>query len=423
MNQAIQVGNDVGESVGHHKMSHSAGQEAGEAAGQQAFKDCYRPKIQNFFNSFSDPSGSLRGKSIPTPGSPQSKNEELKGQQKSWYLADLPTSSFSTFFLFGTVRTRKKKKKAVKSSAKGISAKKVFLFVLINLLLLYSLSYFGWGCGCGGGGDDTNAPTMVSICTQTDPVDVSTLNPPPQKVQDCCDPANQYQTMLSDVASNPQKCMECNSYCAPNAATAAAAALSAGQAEAGNMAAQKLQSVPQGTTPSGIPSPYVANQNAALAGDEGAGQSALNGKSTSGLGNTGLPSSGGGGSGGGLGNSGKGLGGYASGGGLTPPVPTSSPSGAALLGNSGGTYSSGGSGSTRSSRTGFGFDRSTAGVSGSGTANTMTFGETAESSNSLQGSDDPADYFTRIGLDKSIFKIVHDRYQAKSRAWIRSSLK
>jgi hypothetical protein len=34
------------------------------------------------------------------------------------------------------------------------------------------------------------------------------------------------------------------------------------------------------------------------------------------------------------------------------------------------------------------------------------------------GSDDPADYFTRIGLSESIFKQVERRYQEHERGWM-----
>jgi hypothetical protein len=40
-----------------------------------------------------------------------------------------------------------------------------------------------------------------------------------------------------------------------------------------------------------------------------------------------------------------------------------------------------------------------------------------------QGSDDPADYFTRVGLEDSIFKVVERRYREKSMNWISADLK
>jgi hypothetical protein len=87
-----------------------------------------------------------------------------------------------------------------------------------------------------------------------------------------------------------------------------------------------------------------------------------------------------------------------------------------------GVYSGGGGGAAGAGRGGFGsgFDSGGGGIAGGGGAGSIDFsgstGAEGERVDAL-GSSDPEDYFTRIALDNSLFKIVRARYQSTSLRW------
>jgi hypothetical protein len=92
---------------------------------------------------------------------------------------------------------------------------------------------------------------------------------------------------------------------------------------------------------------------------------------------------------------------------------------AATAGESAGVYKGGGAGSAAGQgRSGFGGGSSGSAVGGEGSASVEFSGVSAEGARvDPLGSSDPEDYFTRIGIDNSLFKIVRARYQSTSLRW------
>lgn len=60
---------------------------------------------------------------------------------------------------------------------------------------------------------------------------------------------------------------------------------------------------------------------------------------------------------------------------------------------------------------------SNSGIDGANATTQFGSGGGAKGDVNAMGSEDPADYFSRIGVFESIFKRVSNRYQEKSRAW------
>ncbi len=144
------------------------------------------------------------------------------------------------------------------------------------------------------------------------------------------------------------------------------------------------------------------------------GRSAIKGGANSSENNTKTASAGGGGAGGG----GGGLGGST--------LSTDPGSLLTLQGDPGGMVedanAAGGQYSGGNSRGGAGTRRSKSdNLFGSnsleGADSSMQFGNNKKGDVNAMGSEDPADYFSRIGVFESIFKRVSNRYQEKSRAW------
>ena len=81
-----------------------------------------------------------------------------------------------------------------------------------------------------------------------------------------------------------------------------------------------------------------------------------------------------------------------------------------------GSAYSGGSAATAGGSAGMGFNGNR-GLSADG--GTMNFaGESSGGVNPI-GSDDPQDYFTRLGLGENLFKIITRKYRAKATDWAR----
>ncbi|MBU6376327.1 MAG: hypothetical protein KGQ59_10055 [Bdellovibrionales bacterium] len=91
---------------------------------------------------------------------------------------------------------------------------------------------------------------------------------------------------------------------------------------------------------------------------------------------------------------------------------------AGILSGGGGGGGGGDSGGGRSIADLFG--GSGDGLGGSG-QNSEEFGATADSVSPL-GSEDPGDYFTRLGMDDDLFKIVERRYRNKAVVWAKNQL-
>ena len=86
----------------------------------------------------------------------------------------------------------------------------------------------------------------------------------------------------------------------------------------------------------------------------------------------------------------------------------------------GASYSSGGAGGADRSKLG-GSAGTSVSANGGATGN-ESFGGGSKDSEVVMRSEDPEDYFTKIELDQSIFKIVHARYQVKSSQWVSDML-
>ena len=90
----------------------------------------------------------------------------------------------------------------------------------------------------------------------------------------------------------------------------------------------------------------------------------------------------------------------------------------------GGTYAAAGAGTAESP--GGAYLRSGASLDagdGSGTTEESFTPDDPGATSKVMGTDDPDDYFTRLGLADSLFKIVERRYRQKSTAWTTDSLR
>jgi hypothetical protein len=140
------------------------------------------------------------------------------------------------------------------------------------------------------------------------------------------------------------------------------------------------------------------------------------------------PSARGGGSGGGGGGSG-GLG--SDFGKLSTAPSAGSGSGAADAtsgpsGSSGdGTYTSGAGAGAATAGNGFGYNRGSGmgGDGAGGTSEQVEFGDAGATGDVAVIGEDPEDYFTRVGIDDNLFKIVERRYGKKASGWVQDDLK
>lgn len=87
-----------------------------------------------------------------------------------------------------------------------------------------------------------------------------------------------------------------------------------------------------------------------------------------------------------------------------------------------GAYSGGGRGvANKNGNSGLGLSFGGGGGKGDdGKSNSMDFGATSDGK--AVSIDDPEDYFTRIGIEENIFKIIHKRYESVALSWLKESI-
>jgi hypothetical protein len=103
-------------------------------------------------------------------------------------------------------------------------------------------------------------------------------------------------------------------------------------------------------------------------------------------------------------------------GGSTAPTAPTQTQVAAASAVAGAVYKSGGKGPASPAKKGFGINLSD-GIEAPKSGE-MKFGAEASAVNPV-ASEDPEDYFTRVGLDENLFKILHKRYQSIHAGWTR----
>jgi len=435
-NQAPQIGQIVstcynqaqaaGQSAGHAAANadwwkpwaaSSDGQNAGQAAGIQAFQQCYVPQIRSFFQQAAKTvPGSFKPTQYNAPGSNQSFYPIKK--EKPAERADL--SLYSIFFLAGIgIKQTKWKKRAFQ----------LLGFLGLNIIVLSWATYYTLGGCCDQG---ISTPNLQVTCVGA--LDANQTPYPTDKMKQCCDPNSspQYSGFLSSVSTDPQLCQTCNPLACHDDTPETSAAAAAGNARDANNSAGNLSStsltVGKGNT-SGITSNLLnPTTEAAAAGGIPAGRSAGlvgQGGTSSTVGST---SGGGGTSGLGKGSSSGSSSGGSGGGGLAQAGSTSSglSSGATAdltaVGAGSGKYSAGGG-------TGAGARAAQGGGMGGGSVVLSSAGIPGGADLGSGGGadvlrvDDPADYFTRIPIDRSIFAIIHARYQATEARWVKETTK
>jgi hypothetical protein len=384
---------DHGESVARETLSRSQG----ERAGIRYFKNCYRPKIKEFFKKVVDDL---------IPGKFDARNEA------PW------THGSASFFLIGAMRFRLKRSK--KKGKKFVA--KIFFGLVANLMILY------WGAelmlGCGGGGGGGSVPNIVTTCTGNSSDNSGKVTPTELDTK-CCTPGenSQYAELKAGLESNQDLCRLCAPLtCIPMTETLPTTNTAGLNAHAANTAAQSLASAASAATDPTDLSPMLPNQSGATA--ESTSPSKANKRADSSGSNplTRLKSrsSAGGGGGGAI------SGGF-SGNHLfsadTQKTGNAGDSGqgseaAASASTAEGTLTSG-SGEAG----GVGAD-SMRGLTGRGSSVSPGGGQTeqielgAHSSEQALPIDDPIDYFTRVSLEESLFKVVHKRYESASLKWI-----
>lgn len=405
-----------GKHVGESELSESAG----KRAGKKYFNNCYRPKIQEFFKSF--------GTSL---------QNQVNRQDRHPYSERLADFS-GVGFLIGSVETSRRRRKQFIGWFK-----KLLGFFSVNFLILGVFTYLGWGSCCSGGGGAPDIQKTFIDCTYRALVCDGEPPCPDEKSRTCCDPAGPdgpYQDKLSSVVNDRNLCAQCDALCALDATADVGGAISAGSVQQAQQTAAQMISGSPGSPASGTPVDNSGTAAGATAGDTSLGNTGSQGPAKSGVDtyggrlkgddSSGAPSAGGRSSGvqsGGGGDPGtfqdttgnsnsNGTGSTSSdaaGGGMDDPSKSAYSSGggsaAATAGAAGGSLFGGSN------------NRGLAGAGAGAGTDTQTFGS-QDSINPMAGAD-PSDYFTRLGLDMSIFKAVHDRYQVKASFWQSEILK
>lgn len=293
------------------------------------------------------------------------------------------------------------------------------VFTLSQYLLWSMQSTYLAGCECGGGGNN-NLPRAACTTEVFDPAN------PTDKVKTCCNASASpaYATYLSEVHTKPDLCKKCDPNC--SSSVVPVKNLTSLNNELGKNF-NNLTGLMGGNGKSDIKptgdqnSMDLAKGSAATMGEMLTSLTGLTpDKGASGNTNTGLTNdptkTTGRGGGSGLPSQGATHDLLGEGDGTTAiPSGKNDPSSAAATGL---TYSSGGGtgkGSTQRGGSGFG-GASLSGLSG-GSVGSAVFG--AQDGGSEVPIEDPADYFTRIALDESLFKIVHQVYRIKEGNWLK----
>lgn len=302
---------------------------------------------------------------------------------------------------------------------------KLSKFLILNTGLFILAVYFNASGGCCDT-DTPSTPTMVTTCvdqhdtnTDTDKTAPSVpAQPFPSDLEAACcvTGASAYSDPAPATKESMALCIRCfgEARCKGSQsalATAANAAVAAAGANA--LAGQAMSN--SGVASLNAPTPGAPNQGSGAASEGNTVNTAPTGAGSAGIGSvpaTNGNSSRGSSSGGGGGSSGSSLGAST---GATAPDSAAAGSLGATAGttdSSSGGYTSGGAAATGSS----GRKYQSEIESGNGSVSSEKYGSQEGPSVSLSA--DPADYFTRIGLDTSIFKIVHDRYFNKANSWL-----
>jgi len=417
-----------GKSVGQAQLSQSAGQ----AAGVQAFRSCYKPAIRSFFQ------GVIQRR---IPGNFQTLREKKQPKEKTQLCQ---VEGLSLIFALGSLRKKGNKKRNEPHRGK---VRKVFQFILGNALILAWATYFSWGGGCCGdsGSNPPPTPNLVTTCVGQHDLNTQTNSTAPTYPADtfptslesacCVTGASAYSDPNPATNSDMTLCLKCfgASKCKGPQQSQATGAGFAGQADQANTYAGMGNGPSNPVNPTSTPSstgPLMSSSDA-TAGNTVSGTGNLPGASpnTSAAGGGGQTQPSGtpggppsnaseGGSGGsaassGMGGAGSGLASKGTSGVLAQF--------SAMVGGAvNGVYRSvGGAGESESS----GVGGSGIEVRGAGNAGSQSFGSSPSSDGEVTMiGQDPVDYFTRISLDTTIFKVVHDRYANKSTAWLRDEM-
>jgi hypothetical protein len=427
MNECATGAAREGRRVGESELSRSAG----EAAGMAWFKNCYRPKIQEFFRKF------IREE---IPGNFSSQNESSpKSKQGS-----LP---FGTSFVFAVGFLKPLRKKAAKK--KSASWKKVGLFLTANLLILYFGTLATWG-GCCGDADVPNISQIQSCLGNTysyeqddgkkvfytdDPTgakrykkgDVLKYLEPDTS---CCD-SGDITKPQSDLWSNSEKCAKCQPIqCEAKPGNIEQTGQAGGRASSANQSASLLTTGSSaGITPGGDGNALSGQSEKATAADTPLKTSNANSSvKVAPTGLSSLPQAGQ------LKSGSGGMGGFSSAAQMggdsakTQAIQSNSP-GSLSAPNSeaatGGAYGSaaGNPEGLIDSENALPGRNSAVGLKTSA-PDSVEFGggSKGEASGEVIRTDDPADYFTRVGLEDNLFKVIHKRYESTTSSWIKTGL-
>lgn len=289
-------------------------------------------------------------------------------------------------------RRRRKHKAGARADGQG---SRTFLLFSSSLFLVPVLLSVPLSTGCGSG-----AATQVGPAPSSGPCVGQMMTQPPA----CC--------------TNPS-----GSGCSTHTPGHGAVGFRiAGAAYSGHTATLALSSAGLLNGPGGT----AANRNLGLADGQGATAgnvaSGANPAASTGSGGAGSANGGSGGSGAGGGAFGGRSSSLSATGSLsTAPMPDASPTDPGSSGNGlGGGYTSGsgagaiaGNGAGLHPASGMGID----GAQGSSSSEASFGADTSGADGKTMDSEDPSDYFTRIGLGDNIFKIVERRYRQKSMAW------
>jgi hypothetical protein len=277
--------------------------------------------------------------------------------------------------------------------------------------------------GCSGGSGDKN----IKTCLDTLIKEKDAGSDP--KVVLCCQdgPDGAFTMMKSEVATSKELCQSCNPLsCNINLEdTETAAASAGGNASAAQEQLENLVSSVPGmpkTGPSSSPGdsgPPLPGQNGAATAGETVGLARQSSKKNPNLALPTLPGSGGlnqGNSGGSAtaGSDGK----STPSGGTLAAASAGAPAAGMKEDASAGAYTSGGG---AAGGEGGGDFRSQGRIGGgNGSVSVIELGTTSSGSEEIAVAD-AADYFTRIGIDESLFHVVHKRYRSTSTQWTKQS--